>query len=221
MFIGHAAVALAVKPRVPRRSLGWLIAAAFFVDLIWPVLLLAGVEVVEIHPGDTAFTPLAFVHYPWSHSLVMTAAWGVVLALAALRGRLAPARDFLWIAGLVVSHWVLDWVTHRPDLPLVPGGAGRYGLGLWNSVPATLAIEGAMFAGGLAIYLRATRARDRVGSIAFWSLFVLLAGIWLSGPFSPPPPNASAIAIVGLVSWLIPVWAAWADRHRAPRSPQS
>jgi membrane-bound metal-dependent hydrolase YbcI (DUF457 family) len=214
MFIGHAAVALAAKPRVPGRSLGILMAAAFLIDLVWPVLLLLGVESVLIRPGDTAFTPLSFVSYPWSHSLLAVVAWAVVFAFLALRGQLRPLRDVLWLSGLVVSHWLLDALTHRPDLPLTPGASPVVGLGLWNSIPATFIVEGGLFAVGLAIYLRGTRAIDRIGTAAFWSLMVLLVVIWASGPFSPPPPSQAAIGVVGLAMWLIPLWAHWADRHR-------
>ncbi len=214
MFIGHAAVALAAKPRVPGRSLGVLMAAAYLIDLVWPVLLLLDVESVLIQPGDTAFTPLSFVNYPWSHSLLAVLAWALVFAFLALRGRLRPSRDALWLGGLVVSHWLLDALTHRPDLPLTPGASPVVGLGLWNSIPATFIVEGGLFAVGLALYLRGTRASGRVGSIGFWALMVLLVVIWASGPFSAPPPSQTAIGVVGLTMWLIPLWAHWADRHR-------
>lgn len=218
MFVGHAAVALAARPRLPGRSLGLLLAGAYLIDLVWPILLLLGVESVLVRPGDTAFTPLEFVHYPWSHSLLAAAAWGLLFAAAALRG-LRPAREFAWLFGLVVSHWLLDFLSHRPDLPLLPGASARYGLGLWRSVPATLVVEGAFFALALALYLRATKPLDRTGGVALWSLAALLAAIWASGPFSPPPPGEKAIAVVGLALWLIPLWGHWADRHRAPREP--
>lgn len=220
MFVGHTALALAAKPRVPGASLGLLVAAVFGLDLLWPIFLLLGLERVRIAPGITAFTPLDFVAYPWSHSLAMALVWGAVLAL--VLGRNVRPRTRLWIAGLVVSHWVLDLVTHRPDLPLWPGsGSGSsplLGLGLWNSIPGTLLVEGLLLLAGLTIYLRSTRARDRVGNFALVSLLALQALIWVAGPFSPPPPSAQAIAIVGLAGWLFVPWAAWIDRHREPRA---
>ena len=89
MFIGHFAVALAAKRAAPRASLGWLVVACQLPDLIWPVLLLAGIERARIEPGNTAFTPLAFDHYPWSHSLLLVVIWGAALAaLYRLRGGL-------------------------------------------------------------------------------------------------------------------------------------
>ena len=214
MFAGHAAVALAAKPLLPHRSLGVLFAATYLIDLIWPVFLLLGWERVEIEPGNTAFTPLAFVHYPWTHALLTAAGWGILFAVIATRGSLKPARDFFLLAGVVVSHWLLDLVSHRPDLPLVPGTSLLFGLGLWNSVAASIVVEGGLFAAGITLYLRATKTRDRTGVLALWTLLILIGGIWISGPFSPPPPSSQAIAVVGLLTWLLPVWAFWADRHR-------
>jgi hypothetical protein len=215
MFIGHFALGLAAKRAVPRASLGTLFAAAQCADVLWPVLVAAGVEQVRIDPGNTAFTPLDFVSYPYSHSLVLLAVWGLVLAWFARpsgSGRLAPVVLF----GLVVSHWVLDALTHRPDMPIYPGGPA-YGLGLWNSVPATLAIEFAMFAAGLWIYTTATRARDAVGRWAFAGLVVFLVAAYLAAAFGDPPPSVMAIWVVGIAGAVVIVaWGAWVDRHRAP-----
>ena len=220
MFIGHAAVALAAKPLAPRASLGVLIAAAFWLDLVWPVLVLAGIERVEIAPGDTAFTPLRFVHYPWTHSLAAALAWGVFIALACWR-LAGGVRGAVVLGALVFSHWPLDALVHRPDLPLWPGGETMVGLGLWNSVPATLAIECAMFAAAVAIYVRSSPARDRIGAYAFWSLIGFLALAYTGNVFGPPPPSVSAIAYVGLAGGvLFAVWAWWADRHRGVIEPQ-
>jgi len=218
MFAGHAGLALAVRPLMPRQSLGLLFAAAFWLDLVWPVLLLTGLESVQIRPGDTAFAPLAFVHYPWSHSLLAVLAWAVAFALVALRGRLDRLGDFLGLSGLVLSHWFLDAVVHRPDLPLAPGLPPKVGLSLWNSLPATFLVEGLLVLGGILVYLRRTTAKDGQGTWAFVSLLALIIVIWASGPFSPPPPNPTAIGIVGLLSWLLPLWAFWADRHRGLRA---
>lgn len=218
MFIGHFAVALAARRSAPHAGLGWLFAACQLPDLLWPIFLLTGLERARIAPGDTAFTPLAFDRYPWSHSLLMVGIAGVALgALYHLRrGDRAGAAT---IALLVVSHWLLDWVTHRPDLPLAPGTAGRYGLGLWNSVPATLVVEFALFAAGAWLYARGTAPRDRTGRYAFGGLLGFLAAIHVGNAFGPPPPNMTAVAIGGLAIWLLVSWAAWADAHRVALVP--
>jgi hypothetical protein len=213
MFVGHLAVALAAKPVAQRAPLGALVAAAFGLDLIWPVLLLLGVERVRIVPGYTAFTPLAFDYYPWSHSLSMAFVWAVFAGRVSAMV-LKNARAGLVIGVAVASHWVLDFVTHVPDLPLWPGGP-RVGLGLWNSVGATLVVEGALFAAAIAIYLRTTSALNATGTWAFWALIGLTTAIWSSGPWSPPPPSVMAIVVVTLVmAPLFPGWAAWIERNR-------
>jgi hypothetical protein len=164
-----------------------------------------------VEPSHTAFTPLAFDAYPWSHSLLMACVWGALLALVARRHRLL-------VGALVVSHWVLDWITHRPDLPLWPGRSPLLGLGLWHSVPATLLVEGLLFGAAIYLYVRATRAKSWIGSFTLWSFLLFQAAIWVSGPFSPPPPSARAIAWVGLAGLLFVPWAAWIDRHRSVRA---
>ena len=212
MFVGHLAVALAAKPIAPTISLGALIAAAFGLDLIWPLFVLTGLEEVRVQPGATAFTPLSFVSYPWSHSLLMSVVWG--LAFGAARSRWS--RDTVVIAAVVVSHWVLDFITHQPDLPLWIEGP-RVGLGLWNSIPATLIVEGALFLAGVIAYARFTRSRSSTGNWALTGLLTLCTLIWISGPFSAPPPSAEAVAVVALAMWLFPLWGFWIERNRVPR----
>lgn len=215
MFIGHPATGFLAKRVAARTSLGWLVLAPFFLDILWPVFLLTGVEHVRIDPGNTAFTPLDFQHYPWSHSLLMAIVWSIVLGgIYRMMSKDSPGA---WVVGaLVFSHWVLDFVTHRPDLPLYPGGP-KVGLGLWNSVTATVAVEGAFFVAGVAIYSRLTRARDRIGSIGWWTLIALFVLIYAGNLFGPPPPDVKTIAVVGLLLVLFPIWAWWVDRHRLAR----
>jgi hypothetical protein len=212
MFIGHFALGFAAKPVEPRLSLGVLLAAPQLLDLIWPLFVLAGIERVEIAPGNTAFTPLAFTYYPWSHSLVASLVWAVAL------GALVRAFGGSWracgvVAILVFSHWVLDFVSHRPDMPLWPGGP-RLGLGLWRSVPATVAVEVALYGGGILIYARSTRAKDRVGIGAFWALAAFLFVVYVANAIGPLPPSGRAVAVSALALWLIPVWGLWIERHR-------
>ena len=216
MFIGHFAVAFAAKKVAPKASLGTLVFATVFLDAVWPVLVLLGIEHFRIVPGYTAINPFEFVHYPWSHSLLMTLVWALVFAFVYL-GFKGDRAGAIWVGIVVASHWLLDFVTHRPDLPLYPGGGERLGLALWNSLPATFAVEGAMFALAIVLYVRLTRAKDRVGTIAWWTLVALLLALYLPGPWSPPPPGENAVAIVGIAALLIFVpWAYWIDRHREP-----
>jgi membrane-bound metal-dependent hydrolase YbcI (DUF457 family) len=213
MFIGHYAVALAAKKASPRTSLGTLFLAAQLVDLLWPVFLLLGLEHVKIDPGNTAFTPLDFYDYPLTHSLAGAAAWSVLLGVLYRLIR-KDARGSLVVGACVFSHWVLDFVTHRADLPLWFTGTARVGAGLWNSVPGTLLVEVGIFAAGIAVYLRTTRPRDRTGVFAFWSLVVVLLGIYSANLLGPPPPDPGMIAIAGNAAWLFVLWAYWVDKHR-------
>lgn len=214
MFVGHIALGLAAKRVTPRVSLAVLIAAAQTADMLWPLLVALGVEQVRIDPGNTAFTPLDFVSYPYSHSLVTLTVWGIVFAAVYRAIAKQNGRTFVVLSALVVSHWLLDWITHRPDLPLYPGGS-RHGLGLWNHVTATMVVEGIMFAAGVWMYVNATRARDAIGRWAFIALMALLTVIDVANAVSSPPPSVNALvvtAFIGIV--LFTAWSWWADRHR-------
>jgi membrane-bound metal-dependent hydrolase YbcI (DUF457 family) len=215
LFLGHFALACGAKRMAPETSLGVLFAGAQLPDLLWPWLLLAGVEHATIAPGDTAFTPLRFDRYPVSHSLVTVAIWGAALgALYYWRTRRGRAAVVLGL--LVLSHWLLDFVSHRPDMPLWPRGP-RLGLGLWNSVPATLAVELALFGAGLALAASATRPRDGVGRWGFACLALLLLTTYAAAAFGPPPPSMLAVALTaGLGGILFVALGAWVDRHREP-----
>jgi hypothetical protein len=220
MFIGHYAVGLAAKRLEPRLPLWTLLAAPQVLDLLWPVFVLGGIERFEIAPGDTAFTPLRFVHYPWSHSLLMATFWGLLFGVAFWRARGASLRAAGILVALVVSHWVLDFISHRPDMPLWPGGGPVLGLGLWQSRPATLLVEVLMFAAGVALYWRTTRPQDRTGTWSYVGLVAFLSLTYLGNFFGPPPPSTQAVAASGLALWLLPLWGAWIERHRGLTHPR-
>ena len=215
MFIGHFGVGFAAKRYAPRAGLGVLFLAAQFIDLLWPTLLLLGVERVAIAPGTTVVTPLDFEHYPVSHSLLAVVGWAVLVGggYFALRG---ARREALVLALLVISHWLLDALVHRPDLPLAPFGEARVGLGLWNSMTATLLVEMPLFFVGAWFYARATRARDAAGRWGLWGLVGFLLLIHAGNLFGGPPPTVAAIGWVGQAQWLLVLWGFWLDRHREP-----
>ena len=212
MFIGHFAVGLASQRAAPGTSLGVLMAAPNLLDLLWPLFLLAGWEHVRIDPGNTAVTPLDFVSYPISHSLLSASLWGVVLAgfyWSATRYN----RGAIVIGLSVASHWVLDFVTHRPDLPLYPGGP-RAGLGLWNSAPVTVGTELTLYVLAAWLYLSITRTRDRTGSYALWAFLIFGVTAYVANITGPPPPSERVLIMVAFSLWLMPVWAWWIGRHR-------
>lgn len=216
MFVGHFGLAFAAKRATPRTNLALLILAAEFIDVIWPVFLLLGVEKVRIVPGLTPVTPLDFVSYPWTHSLLMTCLWGVVLALIYYSFKKDKTAALI-LAALVVSHWLLDYFTHIPDLQLAPSDPARYGLGLWHSRLWTALVELAIFFGGVLIYMRSTRSRDRIGSIGLYAYLLLLTLIYLVNIQGAAPPGVTAVAVTALIGMpIFFLWAGWFDRHRDP-----
>jgi hypothetical protein len=214
VFLGHFAVAFAAKRAAPEVSLGTLFIGAQLADLLWPLFFLLGIEDFEIRPGITAVTPFEFTRYPYSHSLVALVGWAIAFAGAYAIARGARLRSMVVLAAVVLSHWLLDVLSHIADMPLTLHGELRLGFGLWNSIAGTMLVELLMFAVGLFLYVRATRAIDRIGRIALWSLGAFLVVIYLASVFGPPPPSKLALALTGLAMWLLIAWAYRVDRHR-------
>jgi hypothetical protein len=219
MFLGHFAVGFAAKRLAPRTSLGVLVAAPIALDLLWPVFLLLGWERARVVQGENPFLHLAFDHYPWSHSLAAAVGWSLAAGLGYWAVTRYP-RGAIVIALGVSSHWLLDVVTHIPDLPLVPGGPVA-GFGLWRSPAATIALEAALFAAGVAVYTTATRAAGGLGRWAWWGLVALLALVYAASAAAPPPPSLTAVAYAGILGGSLSIaLAAWADRRRVPAAGQ-
>lgn len=215
MFIGHFAVGLAAKRLAPTLSLATLFTAAQLADILWPFFLAAGFEQVQITDNRNPLLRLTFISYPYSHSLVFLVIWGALLGFA-WRARTRNPNVAAILVLLVVSHWILDVVTHRPDMPLYPGSA-KVGLGLWKSPALTLAIEVPLYVAGIVIYTRNTRARDRIGAWGFWALAVFLLIAYLGSLTGSPPPSLPALyGSVIVATLLLLVWAWWADQHRTP-----
>jgi hypothetical protein len=213
MFLGHFAAGFAAKRAAPRPSLGTLFMAAQFVDLLWPLMLILGIERVAIDPGHTVVTPLDFTYYPYTHSLVGALAWGVLFG-GAYRLLRKDTRSAVVLGLLVVSHWVLDLIVHIPDLPLVPGTDTKVGLGAWNSEALTLIIEILPFMAAATWYAAGTLPTRKRGSWALWSLVAFLLLVYLANVFGPAPDSVDSIGYVGLTQWLLVAWAYWADRNR-------
>jgi hypothetical protein len=221
MFLGHYAVGLAAKKVAPRASLGALIAAPILLDLIWPIFLLLGWEHVTIEPNKNPFLRLAFDFYPVSHGLVAVVGWATLFASLYFGfTRYVVGAIAIW-AG-VVSHWLLDLIVHRPDLPLY-SGSRVFGFGLWNYRAVTIGIELALLGLGIFLYLRQTIAKDRIGNYGFWAFILFLLAAFGAATFGPPPRSVKMLAITTLLTWLFIPWAWWFDRHREARAvvPQS
>lgn len=213
MFLGHFAAAYISKKIDPKPSLGMSFLAAQWLDLLWPLLLLTGTEKVDLNTNPGAVIPLSFTHYPVSHSLLAVVGWSLIFGglyfLFTKNGRGA------WVIGtLVLSHWVLDWLVHVPDLPLSPFTTEKAGLGLWQYKLVALGLELLFFGTAVALYLRATMPNNRKGTLVTWSLIIFLVLIQLLNAFGPPPTAVEPIAYVGLSQWLLVAWAWWADANR-------
>jgi len=212
MFIGHFGVAFAAKRLAPRTSLGTLFFAAQFLDLTWPIFLLSGLEHVRIVPGITKMSPFDFYDYPITHSLVTALGWSLAVGSAyyVLRRSVRAAAT---VGMAVLSHWVLDFLVHRPDLPLWPGGP-KVGLALWNFWVLATVLEISIFVGGIWIYLNATRTRDGVSRYGFWIMAASLFVGWVASLVAGAPPSERAMAWGALSMWIFVPWAWWVDRHR-------
>ena len=215
MFIAHFGIGFGAKKFAPAVSLGALLIASQFLDLLWPSLLVLDLEHVKITPGITAVNPMEFTHYPISHSLLMVLLWSLLLGL--LTYLLLKSRKYSLVIFLcVLSHWFLDFLVHRPDLPLMPGDSPVVGLGLWNYPVLTALAEALFFLGGVWIYLRATTAKNKFGKYGFVSLVVFLILIQVANTLGPAPTDVDAIAWAGQLQWLIVIFALFVDRNRKP-----
>lgn len=213
MFIGHFAVAFAAKKAAPKTNLATLFAACQLVDLLWPIFLLLGLEHVRIDVGNTVMTPLDFYDYPITHSLVGCLCWSIAFGALYFYGRKLK-RESLIVAGVVFSHWVLDLIVHRPDLPLLTDASMKFGLGLWNSFWGSVIVEFGLFIAGTYIYYTTTAPKNKKGTFSLISLILFLTVFHIMNLFGPPPPNVETIAIAGNAMWLFVLWAWWVDNNR-------
>jgi len=214
VFVGHFAVGLAAKRAAPKVSLATLILAAALSDVLWILFFPAGLEKVEIQPGLMVANSLNLVYIPFSHSLLMDAVWGGLFGGIYFLFR-RDARGAWVIFAAVLSHWILDVATHRPDMPLAPGIDARFGLGLWNSRASTFIVEGGLWFGAVLLYASATRPKSRIGSVAFWTMIALLTALWAISLRGDPPPSLSQLAIANTVFFTVVVaWAYWMNRNR-------
>ncbi|MGI4751621.1 MAG: metal-dependent hydrolase [Janthinobacterium lividum] len=215
MFIGHFGLSFAAKKVAPQVGLGTLFIATQFADLLWPFLLVLGVEKVAIVPGYTKTNAFDFLFFPYTHSLLMGFAWGALLGSVYWLFK-RDSRGAVVIGLCVLSHWFLDLVVHVADLPLTPFSGYKVGLGLWNQVLITLTIEAILFFTGAYIYGTFTKARNKTGKWAFWVLVILLFLLQLSNTFGPTPPDSVSILFFSfeILTAVIVLLAHWVDKNR-------
>ena len=157
-----------------------------------------------------------FYDYPFSHGLLTA---GIIAATFGLiYGFIKKAPKIAVVSAIIVfSHWLLDLTVHRPDLPLIKGSDSFFGLGLWNYFIIGVLFELSIFIVGFILYIRTTRAKDKIGLYGLWIMVLILFGIWLSSIFGPPPPDDPiSIGAAGLLQILFLILAFWIDRHRQP-----
>lgn len=221
MLVGHFAIGLISKRVAPQVSLGTLTLASMLADLMGFVFLITGLEHWRMVPGGRGIESVELYDIALSHSLAMGALWAALFAaLFVWRKRYAAGALILFVA--VLSHWVLDFISHRPDMPLAPGITQVYGLGLWTSVPWTLVVEGGLWLAALIVYVRMTRSKNRAGVYVFWLVVALLTVSWISNitasaPAAQSPVSASIVALVFFS--LMVAWAFWMNRLRPVSSP--
>lgn len=215
MFVGHYGPSFAIKAIRPAIPLWLVFVAVQLVDVAWAVLVLLGVEKVRIVPGITASNPFDLYYMPYTHSLVAAILWSA--AAIVLSKPLREVRNWsaaAWIGAAVFSHWVLDWLVHRPDLPLYDDTM-KVGLGIWNYPVTAFSLEALLLFGGMIMYLRRTKpinAVGRFGPPVFGILMLVIQGYVF---FGPPPISPGAAAITALVSYAVfAAVAQWLDRQR-------
>ena len=214
MLVGHFAVGLAAKRIEPAISVGTLVVASMLADLLWCILILAGIEHVRLKPGIGAANYFVASDIGISHSLLMDGLWAALLSAAYFLMR-RNLRGAWIIFGAVLSHWLLDWISHRPDMPLSPGLHRYFGLGLWSSIPAAIIIEGGFWALAVILYAHATHPNRRIGVYAYWTVVAVLTLAWYNNLAGPPPPNPKTVPLSSLLFFSLAVgWAYWMNRLR-------
>jgi hypothetical protein len=214
MFIGHYAVGLASKQFAPRASMGALIAAPILLDLLWPIFLLLGWEHVSIVPNANPFLRLEFDSYPLSHGLVAVIGWATLYASIYFGvTRYVAGAVVVWVG--VVSHWLMDYFVHLPDLQLY-AQSKMFGLGLWQHRWLTILLEFGLFAIGIGIYQNRTKPRDKVGLYAFAGFVAVLLLAYAGVILGPAPGSVRKLALFTLITLIAVPWAWWFDSHRTP-----
>ena len=211
MFIGHFGVGFGAKKISSLPSLGTMFLAAQFIDLLWPIFILLGIEKVTIVPGGPPFKTLDFTYYPFSHSLFGVVIWSLLFGLIYYFVK-KNLRGSVLLGGLVLSHWVLDFFTHVPDLPIFLWSDTKVGLGLWNSPAATIIIEVLIYLAGAFLYLRYRKEQNKKGLIGTIGLVFVLLLIYIISSFGSASLSVEAIGYSGLGLWIFVAWAYWIDR---------
>lgn len=219
MFIGHFGVAFAAK-RVRNRVPLWLLFLAVqLVDVAWGLFVWLGIEKVAVSPGILPTNHLDFQYYPYTHSLIATLGWSAVVYLLFrywfFRNHPDPNCSARVMGLLVFSHYPLDVLVHRADMPIGFGDSPKIGLEIWGSVPLTFIIEIGFFLIGFLLYMSGTKAKTKAGNWGWWLFAVLLVGMWVGTIFGPPPTDITMMVISGLIMFIALFWiVSWLEKKR-------
>lgn len=217
MFVGHYGASYAIRAARPAIPLWLLFIAVQLIDVVWALLVLVGIEKARIVPGITASNPFDLYYMPYTHSLVAAIVWAMAATAACRsRPRFRTGTAAVWVGIAVFSHWVFDFLVHRPDLPLYDDTM-KMGLGLWNFPVIAFALEAALLFGGMTLYLRKTTAGDAVGRFgpAIFGVVMLAIQAWIF--FGPPPASPAAAAVTALAAYVVfAALARWLDGRREP-----
>jgi hypothetical protein len=215
MFIGHYGVSFAAKAIKPVLPLWLLFLAVQLVDVFWAIFILLGIEKVRIVPGITATNPLDLYYMPYTHSLLTSLLWGGAAVLVSrLFPRINPWGTAAMVGAAVFSHWLLDLLVHRPDLPLYDNTM-KVGMGLWNLPVIAFALEILLLAGGTFFYLRKTKPLGAGGRYGFVLFGLLMIAVQAMVFFGAPPTSDTEIAVSALFSYILfAAIAFWLERKR-------
>ncbi|HEX4169410.1 MAG TPA: hypothetical protein VHZ55_28445 [Bryobacteraceae bacterium] len=217
MLVGHFAVGLVAKRCEPKVSLGTFVLAALLADLLWCLFLIVGLEHVRFKAGNGVASYMTAENIELSHSLAMDGLWAASFAgIYFLRRRSAVGAGILFF--VVLSHWLLDFLSHGPDMPLIPGFQKYLGLNLWASIPASLVVEGGIWIVAVILFARVTRPRNSLGVYLYWVVVVVLTLTWYNNLAGPPPRSPQAAPFASLVFFSLAVaWAYWMNSLRPPK----
>jgi hypothetical protein len=220
MFVGHYGVSFAARSLDRHVPLWVWFVAVQWLDVIWSVLVLSGVEKLRIVPGFTEANDLDLYYMPYTHGLPGSIALSLALgATVALFTRGNRAMTMVLVAAASFSHWILDLIVHVSDLPLY-GNSDKVGFGLWRHVFLSFPLELIVLAIGAWLYARSTTLQDAQARWPVWGFVVLLAIVQGLANFGPPPGSTTAMAIGALASYaVLALLAAWVERFSTRAQP--
>jgi hypothetical protein len=212
MFIGHYGVSLASKPLRPSVPLWVWFIAVQWMDVVWSIFVLFGIEKLRIVPGFTEANGLDLYYMPYSHglpgSIVLSLLFGAIVAMFVSENR---ATTLLLVAAASFSHWALDLIVHLPDLPLYDDTA-KVGFGLWRIVALSFSLELSLLCIGAWLYARSATFKGASSRYLYWGFVVVLAALQVIVNFGPQPSSGEMVAILALAFYIaLSLLAAWIE----------